>query len=135
MNDPPMTKRDFARHLRKNMSDAEARMWLLSRNRRLNEFKFRRQMPIGSYVADFVCLDRRLIIELDGDHHALHREYDDQRTGWLQKQGFRVLRFDNRQVLAETEDILEFIANALLEAPPHPLPQGERGPESLTPNP
>jgi adenine-specific DNA-methyltransferase len=115
------------------MSDAEARLWSLLRNRRLNQFKFRRQVPISPYIVDFVCLDRRVIVELDGDQHALHREYDEQRTRWLNEQGFRVLRFDNRQVLTESDDVLEFLVNALINMThhPNPLPQVEKGSDSL----
>jgi very-short-patch-repair endonuclease len=105
--------RDFARQLRKNMTDAEQRLWSELRYRQLGGWKFRRQAPIGSYIADFVCFERKLIIELDGGQHAERAEYDERRSEWLASQGFRVLRFWNHQVFEETESIKEWIWQAL----------------------
>ena len=81
----------------------------------MNGHKFRRQQPIGPYIVDFVCFEKKLIIELDGGHHAQpdEAEYDNIRTEWLQSQGFQVLRFWNNQVLAETEAVKLTIFDAL----------------------
>jgi very-short-patch-repair endonuclease len=115
MNQP----RDRARRLRQNLTDAERLVWSKLRSRRFADFKFRRQMPLGDYIVDFVCFERRVIIELDGGQHnePEHRSYDEQRTAWLQSQGFRVLRFWNHEVFQDWETIEEVIWRAL---------QGER---------
>ncbi len=123
-----------ARLLRRNQTDAERKMWMLLRDRRFEGVKFRRQAPIGPYIADFCCLDARLIIEKDGGQHASDSgtQIDAQRTAWLQQEGFRVLRFWNDEIFTNIEGVLTQIAAALgidwtLETPhPGPLPQGER---------
>jgi very-short-patch-repair endonuclease len=102
----------FARELRTTMTDAEKRLWWLVRNRQLDGHKFRRQHPIGAFVADFVCIERRLIIELDGGQHA-DSTYDARRTAWLENHGWRVIRFWNNDVLSGTEGVLEVILQAL----------------------
>jgi very-short-patch-repair endonuclease len=102
----------FARELRTNMTDAEKRLWWLVRNRQLDGHKFRRQHPIGIFVADFVCIERRLIIELDGGQHADSAD-DARRTAWLEDHGWRVIRFWNNDVLTGTEGVLEVILQAL----------------------
>jgi very-short-patch-repair endonuclease len=80
MNEP----RDRARSLRKNLTDSERLLWAKLRNRRFAGFKFRRQVPLGSFIADFVCFERRLILELDGGQHAQQQEYDAARTRWME---------------------------------------------------
>jgi len=79
--------------------------------RQLGAFKFRRQQPIGSYIVDFICLEQRLIIELDGGQHTDQVQYDEKRSAWLKERGYRVLRYWNHDVLKATEivmaDILE----------------------------
>jgi very-short-patch-repair endonuclease len=102
-----------AKELRKNMTDAERKLWAQLRNRRLQGFKFRRQQPLGKYIVDFVCFEKKLVIELDGGQHQEQQDYDAQRTEWLQTQGFRVLRFWNHQVLTETGAVLQAIWKAL----------------------
>jgi very-short-patch-repair endonuclease len=82
----------YASHLRTNQTDAEKRLWQALRNRQLAGFKFRRQFPLPPYIADFVCLECRLIVEVDGGQHVEQQEYDDERTRVLLSQGFRVLR-------------------------------------------
>jgi very-short-patch-repair endonuclease len=121
--------RDRARELRTHQTETEQRVWFHLRNRRFAGYKFRRQFPIGRFIVDFVCLDRRLIIELDGGQHAERREYDARRTRWLEAQGFRVLRFWDNQVFEDWDVVEEVICRALEDAPspPAPLPQGERG--------
>ena len=115
-----------ARLLRQESTDAERAMWKVLRNRQFVGQKFRRQVPIGRYVVDFVCLEKRLIVELDGGHHQMREDYDCERTRWLTVQGFRVIRFWNNQVLAG----LVFVQEALLaelETAPSPQPSPVRG--------
>lgn len=112
-----MTLQDNARRLRREMTEVEARLWYQLRDRRLDGFKFRRQKPIGPYIVDFVCLDRRLIIELDGGQHALQVEADARREAFLLAAGFRVLRFWNHEVRANEAAVLERIHQALLACP------------------
>ena len=81
-----------ARSLRRDSTDAEHAMWRILRNRQLAGFKFRRQQPLGRFIVDFVCFSHRLIIEIDGSQHA-DNAADAQRTAWLEREGFRVLRF------------------------------------------
>lgn len=98
-----------ARRLRKNQTDAEQCLWQRLRGRSLAGLKFRRQHPIGPYICDFVCVDQKLIIEIDGGQHAANIEKDAVRTAYLQSQGFSVVRFWNHEVLATTEAVLEKI--------------------------
>lgn len=113
----------LARELRRTQTDAERVLWQRLRNRQLLGHKFRRQLPIGPYIVDFVCVERRLIIELDGGQHAEQRARDAQRSAWLQARGFRVLRFWNDQALKETNAVLEFVLRHLSENPsPQPSP-------------
>ena len=88
-------------------------LWNLVRDRRLLGYKFRRQVPVGKYVADFLCLERKLIVELDGGQHHEQKSYDADRTRWLQSEGFRVMRFWNNELLEETNGVLEKILLAL----------------------
>ena len=114
-----------ARMLRKNMTDVEKLLWKHLRQKQLNGFKFRKQSPIGPYVADFVSFDRKLIIELDGGQHASQNTYDSKRDKWFQSQGFKTLRFWNNEVLQNLEGIKTVILKSLS---PHlvPPPQGGR---------
>jgi very-short-patch-repair endonuclease len=79
------------------MTDAERLLWSVLRNRRFAHFKFRRQVPIGSFIVDFVCFDRRLILELDGGQHKRQTQYDAERARWLEEQGYRVVRIWNHE--------------------------------------
>lgn len=85
------------------------------RNRQLYNYKFRRQFPIEPYIADFVCLDLKLIIELDGGQHASQIDYDNQRSLFLEQRGFKVIRFWNNDVIENTVGVLEAIHLAILE--------------------
>jgi very-short-patch-repair endonuclease len=114
MNDYNLTPN--ARALRQNMTDAERRLWRELRRRTLGA-RFRRQVPIGSYIVDFACLQCRLIIELDGGQHLENPE-DLQRDAWLRSQGYRVLRFWNNDVLRNTEGVLTVILAALPKKKP-----------------
>ncbi len=121
--------REFARQLRREMTDAERCLWRCLRAHRFAGEKFRRQEPIGPFIVDFVSHSARLIIELDGGQHATLVNYDDQRTQWLNGRGYRVIRFWNNTVLTETDSVLEAITLALNPPLPNPPPQGGRGPE------
>jgi very-short-patch-repair endonuclease len=107
--------RQFARDLRQLSPDAEIRLWAALRDRRLAGHRFRRQHPIGPYIADFACTRHRLIIEADGGQHN-GSAADDRRTQWLTQRGWRVLRFWNNDILANTEGVLETILAALRAA-------------------
>jgi len=115
-----------ARRLRKQQTDAEAKLWSCLRRRRLKGLHFRRQSPIGPYVADFVCTDSRVIVELDGGQHTWRTDQDARRTEWLESQGYRVIRFWNNEVTNNIEGVLETIARiAVKTPPPHPSPSEE----------
>jgi very-short-patch-repair endonuclease len=107
------TMKERARSFRKNMTDAEKRMWYFLRNRRLNGYKFVREYGIGTYIADFVCREKKLIIEIDGGQHMEAAEYDKQRTEFMEKQGYKVLRVWNNEVFQNTKGVLETILNLL----------------------
>jgi very-short-patch-repair endonuclease len=107
---------DRARKLRKDLTEAERFAWAKLRDRRFADYKFRRQVPLGSYIIDFVCFEKKLIVELDGGQHAEQQHYDAQRTEWLQTQGFRVLRFWNHEVLQDWEVVEEAIWRGLQES-------------------
>ncbi len=119
----------FAARLRRDQTDAERRIWLALRNRRLAGAKFRRQVPIGPYVADFVCLDSKLIVELDGGQHG--GPQDAVRQQWLEERAFQVLRFWNNEVTTNFEGVLTTIAAHL--APPNSLPPDHPHPGPLPP--
>ncbi|TSE27281.1 hypothetical protein Tsedi_00111 [Tepidimonas sediminis] len=124
---------DFARELRTRMTDAEALLWRLLRNRRLAGAKFRRQHPFPPYVLDFYCHEHRLAVEIDGGQHneEAGRRHDARRDAFLAEHGLRVLRFWSHDVLQQTEAVLEAIFQAIVEhrlpSPPAPLPGGEGG--------
>ncbi|MBI4229134.1 MAG: endonuclease domain-containing protein [Deltaproteobacteria bacterium] len=105
--------RDKARELRKNPTEAERKLWKHLCLRQLGGYKFRRQHSLGPYIVDFVCLEKRLIVEVDGGQHSEQVAYDAERGEWLEAQGFRVLRFWNQEVLKEIEVVKEVIAKAL----------------------
>jgi len=118
---------DRARELRAGMTDAEQKLWRYLRNRQLQGFKFRRQHEIGCYIADFVCTEAKLIVELDGGQHLEQMEYDERRTRQLKIMGYNLLRFWNNDVLTNTESVLEVILNTLASPTPHPSPLSQRG--------
>ncbi len=127
----------WARELRFNSTDAERLLWRHLRDRRLQGCKFRRQHPVGAFIADFACLDARLVVELDGGQHfeLSAQAADLRRTAVLQAAGFAVLRFDNRQVLQETQAVLEAIRHWLQTHHPHPTPLPQAGEGAHTRNP
>jgi very-short-patch-repair endonuclease len=122
--------------LRTASTDAERLLWHHLRNRQLAGFKFRRQHPIGPFFADFACLEAGLIVELDGGQHfeAEVAERDQRRTAALTGAGFEVMRFDNRQVLLETDAVLSSILMRLQGGHPHPNPLPQVG-EGVQPSP
>ena len=119
--------RDFARGLRRRPTDAERRLWARLRDRRLLGVKFTRQMPIGPYVVDFCCRERKLIVELDGGQHSTRADYDSGRTAFLHALGYRALRFWDNDALANTDGVLQHIAEAMSAARPSPRPSPQRG--------
>jgi very-short-patch-repair endonuclease len=114
-----------AKAMRSEPTPAEHRMWQLLRARRFQGYKFRRQVPLDWYVADFLCFERRLVIELDGGQHAASG-HDRKRDAYLRRQGFRVLRIWNDDLFNNEEGVATVILHAL-EAPPHPNPSPAGG--------
>jgi very-short-patch-repair endonuclease len=115
-------RQQHARELRRELTVTEQLLWSRLRRRQVSGHKFRRQQVLGPYIVDFACLEKKLVIELDGGQHADRRRYDERRTRWLEQRGFRVLRFWDNQVLAELEGVLRTIELALEAPPPPPSP-------------
>jgi very-short-patch-repair endonuclease len=105
----PKTKRA---RIRSDMTDAERKLWSILRNRKLSGHKFRRQVPIGPYVADFLCFEARLIVEADGRQHA-EAASDAKRDAWLGEQGFTVIRFWNNDIFENPEGVLSRLSDTL----------------------
>ena len=122
--------RSRARSLRHDSTDAEQIIWNALRAHRLNNASFRRQTPIGPYIADFVCHAANLIVELDGGQHfeEEHMKCDVRRDEFLASKGYRVLRFNNHDVIANRQGVLESIAAATAASPSPSLPR-KRGRE------
>ncbi|MES2119413.1 MAG: endonuclease domain-containing protein [Pseudomonadota bacterium] len=113
--------------MRSDQTEAEHRLWQVLRAHRFAGYKFRRQVSIDFYIADFVCFAQRLIIELDGGQHAENAR-DRSRDAYLRSQGFRVLRFWNNDLFTNEEGVAEAILTALRSPPlPNPSPAGGRG--------
>jgi very-short-patch-repair endonuclease len=102
-----------ARRMRHEPTDAERKFWFAVRGRKFDGYKFKRQYAVGPYIADFVCLEKRLIVELDGGQHTQQADYDAERTAYLQARGFHVLRVWNDDFLRTPGAILEGIWRAL----------------------
>ncbi len=102
-----------ARRLRHDRTDAKRWLWHYLRQRQLGGHKFRRQYPLAGYIADFVCVPARLVVELDGGQHLDALAYDQRRTEALQRGGYRVLRFWNDDVLLPTDDVVGEIFRVL----------------------
>ena len=121
-------QRSHAKSLRREMTDAELRLWSRLRAHRLSGLSFRRQVPVGSFILDFVCHETMLVIEVDGGQHAESKR-DVERDRWLASKGYRVLRFWNSDVLQDREGVLQTIVDAACEVTPlpNPPPQGGRG--------
>ena len=112
-----MSNIEFARKLRKNQTEAEKQLWRQLRAKRFFGFKFRRQHPIGPYVVDFVCLNEKLVIELDGGQHSETPEYDRKRTAYIENLGFTVVRFWNNEVMGNIDGVMEVLRQRLLPPP------------------
>ena len=124
-----------ARAMRRKPTDAELALWRLLRNKRLDGWKWKRQQPLGPYIVDFVCFEARLIVEADGSQH-IDSASDAVRDGWLRSQDFRLMRFFNNAILAESDSVLTAILAALtasvgasspVECSPSPQPSPARG--------
>jgi very-short-patch-repair endonuclease len=116
-----------ARELRRDSSRAEKICWHLLRDRRINGAKFRRQHPIGPYLADFACISQRLVIEIDGEHHAYQVEGDARRTAMMENLGWRVIRFWANEVVANPEGIwaaIEQVTRKSVTPSPNLSPSG-----------
>jgi very-short-patch-repair endonuclease len=102
-----------ARQLRHDQTDAEKKLWSRLRAKRFDQFRFRRQFPIGNFIADFACPKSKLVIELDGGQHLDQRAKDDWRTKLIEQRGFRVIRFWDSDVLTAIDSVMDKIAEAL----------------------
>ena len=119
---------DHAKSLRSHQTEAEQRLWYHLRAHRFMDLKFKRQKPIGHYIVDFVCIEHRLIIELDGGQHAEQIRYDQQRDAWLRGEGYAVLRFWNNDVMQNLQGVLEQIRLSVAPSlSPNPSPTSGRG--------
>jgi very-short-patch-repair endonuclease len=114
------TRTVIARNLRRNATDAEHILWHALRTRAA-PWKFRRQHPIGRFIADFACPARKLVVELDGGQHATQPAADAARSAEIARYGYHVLRFWNNEVLENLDGILQVLLDALKHAPPPPL--------------
>ena len=123
-----------SRRLRRDSTDAEQRLWFHLRSRNLGGFKFRRQLTIGPFIADFVCRETKIIVEADGGQHGSER--DARRTHYLESLGWKVLRFWNHDILQQTDAVLESILLACEKRSPLPRAgeddsaEAERGEDS-----
>jgi very-short-patch-repair endonuclease len=108
-DDLPKSAKTRARALRRLATEPEKALWQLLRDRRLQGVKFRRQVPIGRYIVDFLCIEHHLVIEADGSQHA-ESAHDQKRDAWLREEGYVVLRFWNDAVLKERQSVLDTIA-------------------------
>lgn len=107
--------KNYVQELRQNTTDAEMHLWYFLRAKRLKGYKFRRQHLIYPFVVDFVCVKKKLIIEIDGGQHVENSQYDERRSELLKEKGYRVLRFWNDEIFKETEIVLNEILDALRE--------------------
>lgn len=117
-----------ARRLRKELTETEKYLWKYLRDKQIGGFKFRRQQPVGRYIVDFINFEKKLIIEVDGGQHSIYKKRDIIRDKYLKKEGYRVLRFWDNEVLNNIEGVLEVIMQNLSPSPqPSPLKgEGER---------
>ncbi len=108
-----------ARSLRREMTEAEHKLWNHLRRKQLSGYHFRRQHPVGPFIVDFICLESKLVIEVDGSQHG-NQSIDSERDDMLKEFGVRVLRFWNNDVVQRIDDVLNEILNALTPNSPHP---------------
>ena len=114
------TVQQRAVELRAAQTPAETTLWAKLRRNQLLDLKFRRQHPIGPFIADFCCVEKKLIVELDGDSHADRTHYDDDRTAWLAEQGYTIIRFTNQEIRYHLDEVLEEIASQCRQERPPP---------------
>ncbi len=126
-NQSTQTAQIHARTLRREMTDSERKLWAGLRSEQLN-VKFRRQHPLGSYIADFACLKPKLIVELDGSQHVDQAAYDERRDAFFHNQGFAVLRFASNEPIFNLEGVLSVIAGQILVLS-HRVPPSQPSPE------
>jgi very-short-patch-repair endonuclease len=133
-----------ARRLRRDMTPAEAKLWGILRDRRIGQFKFRRQQPVGPFYVDFVCFAARVVVELDGTSHLGREEHDSARECYLRESGFVIIRFENFVVMLDENRVVEAVVRVCRKRAgdpltPIPSPAGGEGgqthPEPLTPLP
>ena len=110
-DDVPISAKSRARAMRQSVTDAERKLWYALRDRRMQTVKFRRQTPVGPYIADFLCIEHKLVVEADGSQHA-ENPGDGARDIWLERNGYRVLRFWNHEITASPDSVLAAIADA-----------------------
>ena len=121
---------ELGKELRRNMTPSERQLWKVLSGKKLG-YKFRRQQAIGGYIVDFVCMEKKLVIELDGGQHAECKAgHDQQRTGFLKQNGYTVLRFWNNEIAESLEGVVDVIVGALHRLPPLTPPASGRGKES-----
>jgi very-short-patch-repair endonuclease len=118
---PSAGARERARKLRRDMTEAEQQLWRMLRSRQTEGYGFRRQVPIGGFIADFVCHAARLIVEIDGGQHDPSSAAEASRTRFLEAEGYRILRFWNNEVLDNPEGVGAAIADALHQGSPSPI--------------
>ncbi len=111
-----MNSTEKARNLRKNMTKQERRLWQFLRKKNINNLKFRRQYPIGKYIVDFICNEKKLIIEIDGGQHneAQNISYDQERTEYLESKGYTIIRFWNNDIDNNIEGVYQEILKYLI---------------------
>jgi len=126
MSAEKQTLRSYAKELRRKQTDAERVLWMRLRARQVNGLKFRRQHPIGRYIADFCCPEKCLVIEIDGGQHINRTFADERRTEFLVQEGYRVLRYWNHDVLVAPEAVLQHIIQETESPSPRPLPERAR---------
>ena len=125
MRDEKLTT--YAKAMRSGATEPEQRLWLALRARRFEHVKFRRQKVIGPYIVDFASRNPMLVIEIDGDSHGTTKEKDDLRTRFLETQGYKVIRFANKDVMENMEGVLTTIGSIVGQSPlPTLSPEGER---------
>jgi very-short-patch-repair endonuclease len=117
MSNEPTLPRDRARTLRANATEAEQKLWSRLRKRQLDGFQFRRQYAIGPFFVDFICLEAKLVIEVDGSQHADREAQDQSRSAFLRINGYRALRFWNSEVMSDVDSVVERIAEVLRQMP------------------
>jgi very-short-patch-repair endonuclease len=130
---PSDAAREQAKTLRREMTDSEKKIWQMLRSHQIEGHQFRRQVPFGRYIADFVCHEAKLIVEIDGGQHNLSSEREVLRTRFLESQGYRVLRFWNNEVLENLDGVQTVIARELALRSPPPNPPPSRGRAEFVP--